>query len=84
MCCTRPSMESDSARRAAPCHPLTLPEPMQWLLDHRESYQLQCTGFGVNMRRGNDEKNWHFGNAASKAAIVLRTVCRSLYRGGSR
>jgi hypothetical protein len=48
-------LSCESGRRAAPRHPLTLSEPMRWLLDHRYSYQVQCTGFGVNMLTGTYE-----------------------------
>ena len=27
-------------------------EPLQWLLNHPESYTLECTGFGMNLRLG--------------------------------
>ncbi len=54
----RPDLEqltSDSKRQAAPLHPLNYSEPMSWLKAHPEAWQMECTGFGVNMVSGNFE-----------------------------
>jgi hypothetical protein len=48
-------LSADAGRRAAPRHRRSISEPMNWLLEHRDSYQLSCTGFGVNMLSGNYE-----------------------------
>jgi hypothetical protein len=48
-------LSEDAGRRAAPGHPLSLSEPMRWLLDQRDAYRLQCNGFGINMLSGNYE-----------------------------
>jgi hypothetical protein len=48
-------LSTDAGRRAAPRHPRTVSEPMQWLLDHADTYGVECTGFGVNMLTGNYE-----------------------------
>ena len=48
-------LSQDGDRRAAPLHDLAMSEPMRWLLDHRDSYQLRATGFGINMLSGNYE-----------------------------
>ena len=54
----RPDLEQlseVSARRAAPLHSLNASAPMDWLHSHREAWQMECTGFGVNMVSGNYE-----------------------------
>ncbi|MHB1533080.1 MAG: transcriptional regulator [Acidimicrobiales bacterium] len=54
----RPDLEQLSAaswRRAAPLHPLNASAPMEWLHSHPEAWQMECTGFGVNMVSGNYE-----------------------------
>ncbi|NNN21462.1 MAG: hypothetical protein HKL80_05605 [Acidimicrobiales bacterium] len=54
----RPDLEqltSDSKRQAAPLHPLNCSEPMGWLKAHPEAWQMECTGFGINMVSGNFE-----------------------------
>lgn len=54
----RPDLEqlsAASARRAAPLHPLNASAPMAWLHAHPEAWQMECTGFGVNMVTGNYE-----------------------------
>jgi hypothetical protein len=54
----RPDLEqlsATSARRAAPLHPLNASAPMAWLHAHPEAWQMECTGFGVNMVTGNYE-----------------------------
>jgi hypothetical protein len=48
-------LSEKTSRRAAPRHPLTLSEPMRWLLEHRGCYQLSCSAFGINMLSGNYE-----------------------------
>ena len=48
-------LSEDGGRRAAPLHDLAVSEPMGWLLDHHDSYQLRATGFGINMLSGNYE-----------------------------
>jgi hypothetical protein len=48
-------ISAESVRRAAPRHPRSLSEPLKWLLGHRQSYGLFCTGFGINMMSGNYE-----------------------------
>lgn len=55
------------ARRVAPLHPEAVSEPMRWLIDHPNAYQVETTAFGVNMVSGNyefaclaviDDPNW--------------------------
>lgn len=60
-----------SLRAAAPMHPSRLSEPMRWLHDasEPEQWQMECTGFGLNLVSGNyefpsiiaihDEEFWH-------------------------
>lgn len=42
-------------RRADPMHPSRLSEPMRWLTDHPDAWQMECTGFGLNLVSGNYE-----------------------------
>ena len=44
-------------RRGDPLHPTRFSEPMRWLHEHRSSgsYQVNSTGFGINMVTGNYE-----------------------------
>lgn len=54
----RPDLEHlsvQSSRRAAPMHPLGVSEPMRWLHDHPDAWQMECTAFGINMVSGNYE-----------------------------
>jgi len=54
----RADLEQRSAeemRRAAPLHPLNASPPMRWLLAHPGSFEMECTGFGINMVTGNYE-----------------------------
>ncbi len=46
---------AESMRRAAPLHPFNASAPMKWLRDHPDSWQMECTGFGINMVTGNYE-----------------------------
>jgi transcriptional regulator with XRE-family HTH domain len=50
-------LAQSSYRLADPLHPNRLSEPMQWLLDRRQSdaYRVECVGFGINMVTGNYE-----------------------------
>lgn len=48
-------LSPDAGRLAEPRHPLTISEPMRWLLDHPDAYQVHCTGFGVNALTGTYE-----------------------------
>jgi len=48
-------LSSESFRRAVPLHPLNASAPMEWLHAHPEAWQMECTGFGVNMVSGNYE-----------------------------
>jgi len=43
------------ARRVAPLHPEALSEPMHWLMQHPDAYQVEATAFGINMVGGNYE-----------------------------
>jgi hypothetical protein len=54
----RPDLEqlSDAyARRAAPMHPAAAPPAMHWLQEHPDAWQMECTGFGINMVTGTYE-----------------------------
>lgn len=42
-------------RHAAPMHPSKLSAPMRWLTEHPDSWQMECTGFGLNLVSGNYE-----------------------------
>lgn len=42
-------------RHADPMHTSRLSEPMRWLTEHPESWQMECTGFGLNLVSGNYE-----------------------------
>lgn len=46
-----------SYRQADPFHADRLSEPMQWLIDRRQTdaYRVECLGFGINMVTGNYE-----------------------------
>jgi hypothetical protein len=77
-----------SGRRAAPQHPLTLSEPMKWLLEHSDADALQCTGFGINMLSGNyefaclatiDDPYWwdHYGHQVEANWEARRLRCYS-------
>jgi hypothetical protein len=46
-----------SYRLADPFHADRLSEPMQWLIDRRntDAYRVECVGFGINMVTGNYE-----------------------------
>lgn len=46
---------AEDDRRAAPRHPEALSEPMRWLVDHQDAYQVETTAFGINMLSGNYE-----------------------------
>jgi hypothetical protein len=48
-------LAAQTSRRAAPRHRLTISEPMRWMHDHPDCYQLSCTAFGINMLTGNYE-----------------------------
>ena len=48
-------LSSESFRRAVPLHPLNASAPMEWLHTHPEAWQMECTGFGINMVSGNYE-----------------------------
>jgi len=48
-------LSSESLRHAVPLHPLSASAPMEWLHAHPEAWQMECTGFGVNMVSGNYE-----------------------------
>ena len=48
-------LSSESFRLAAPLHPLIASAPMEWLHAHRDAWQMECTGFGINMVSGNYE-----------------------------
>jgi hypothetical protein len=48
-------LSATAGRIAAPRHPLTVSEPMRWLLDHGDAYQIDSTGFGINMLTGTYE-----------------------------
>jgi hypothetical protein len=45
----------EDGRRAAPRHPEALSEPMRWLVDHRDAYQVETSAFGIKMLTGNYE-----------------------------
>jgi hypothetical protein len=54
----RPDLEQLSeeyGRRAAPLHPANAPAPMRWLGEHPDAWQMECTGFGINMVTGTFE-----------------------------
>lgn len=42
-------------RSADPMHVSRLSEPMRWLVDNPDAWQLECTGFGLNLVSGNYE-----------------------------
>jgi hypothetical protein len=46
-----------SRRHADPLHLSRLSAPMRWLIDHddRETWRIECTGFGLNLVSGNFE-----------------------------
>ena len=48
-------LSAESMRRAAPLDPLNATAPMRWLRAHPQSWQMECTGFGINMVSGNYE-----------------------------
>jgi hypothetical protein len=57
----RPDMDLTAGRggerRADPLHITRLSPPMRWLVDHADTatWQMECTGFGINMVSGNFE-----------------------------
>jgi hypothetical protein len=52
----RPEVDStcDEHRRADPMHISSLSAPMRWLVDHADpsTWQIECTGFGINSMTG--------------------------------
>lgn len=77
-----------SSQLAAPGHPSTMSEPMRWLLDHHNSYELSCTSFGINMLSGNyelgclaivDDPSWweKFGGRVQANWETMRLSCYS-------
>lgn len=53
----RPELELGAQGIVDPTHPTRLSAPMRWLMDHRDSrtWQMDCTGFGINLLSGNFE-----------------------------
>lgn len=53
----REELELGGQGVADPTHPTRLSEPMRWLIDHQDPsiWQMDCTGFGVNLLSGNYE-----------------------------
>ena len=41
--------------RADPMHPSRLSAPMRWLTENPDAWQMECTGFGLNLVSGNYE-----------------------------
>ena len=48
-------LSRQAERRAAPIHALNRSAPMEWLASHPDSYEMVCTGFGINLVTGNYE-----------------------------
>jgi hypothetical protein len=53
----RDELELGGQGVADPIHPSRLSEPMRWLMDRADpaTWQMECTGFGVNLLTGNYE-----------------------------
>ncbi|NYE74236.1 hypothetical protein BKA15_005565 [Microlunatus parietis] len=53
----RDDLELGGQGVADPIHPSRLSEPMRWLMEHQDPaiWQMECTGFGVNLLTGNYE-----------------------------
>lgn len=53
----RDDLELGAQGVADPTHPSRLSEPMRWLNDHQDPsiWQMDCTGFGINLLTGNYE-----------------------------
>jgi hypothetical protein len=54
----RPDLEQQSdeyGHRAAPLHPARSSPPLAWLRAHPDSWQMECTAFGINMVTGTHE-----------------------------
>jgi hypothetical protein len=53
----REELELGGQGVADPTHPKRLSEPMHWLIDHDDprTWQMDCTGFGINLLSGNYE-----------------------------
>lgn len=77
-----------ASQLAEPGHPSTMSEPMRWLVDHRNSYELSCTSFGINMLSGNyevgclaivDDPTWweKFGGRVEANWETMRLSCYS-------
>lgn len=81
-------VSTKTSQLAAPGHPSTMSEPMRWLLDHRNSYELSGTSFGINMLSGNyelgclaivDDPTWweRFGGRVQANWETMRLNCYS-------
>lgn len=45
----------EAQRRADPMHPSLLSGPMSWLMGHEDAWDMECTGYGLNLVSGNYE-----------------------------